>query len=48
MKIKICLKKMMIQTKFKIRMKIMIIKTKIMKLIIKNFDNEKKFEEIKI
>ena len=45
---KICLKKMMIQTKFKIRMKIMITKTKIMKLIIKNFDNEKKFEEIKI
>ncbi len=45
---KICLKKMMNQTKFKIRMKIMITKTKIMKLIIKNFDNEKKFEEIKI
>ena len=38
---------MMIQTKFKIRIKIMITKTKIMKLIIKNFDNEKKFEEIK-
>ena len=28
-------------------MKIMITKTKIMKLIKKNFDNEKKFEEIK-
>ena len=28
-------------------MKIMITKIKIMKLIIKNFDNEKKFEEIK-
>ena len=34
--------------KVQIRMKIMITKTKIMKLIIKNFDNEKKFEEIKI
>jgi hypothetical protein len=40
--------KMMIRTKLKIRMKIMITKTKIMKLIKKNFDNEKKFEEIKI
>ena len=47
MKIKICLKKMVIQTKIKIRMKRMITKITIMKMIKKNFDNGKKFEEIK-
>ena len=34
--------------KDQIRMKLMITRIKIMKLIIKNFDNEKKFEKIKI